>query len=254
MRVRRALARTGVAAAALVLGFSALIGIEVLAATRRQYLPTHPPLRIGGFFGPEGGAPLTFVVLGDSTAAGVGAGDAASSYPVLLAERLAGRGRRVRLVGLGVSGARVRDVLDSQLPRALTAHPDLVLVGVGANDTTHLTRLGSVRRDMAAILDRLGRTGATVVVAGVPDMRVRAFMEPLRSLCGWRGRRVADAMREVARARGVAVVDLAGETGPYFQSHPDRHYSSDGFHPGPAGYARWADAIYPVLESALASA
>jgi lysophospholipase L1-like esterase len=237
-----------------VVGIGGVLAVEIVLALHRQYLPTEPPMRIGGVFGSSENPSLTFVVLGDSTAAGVGAGQPEKAYPTLLAERLASHGRRVRLLDLGVSGARVGDVLDSQVPEAIGAAPDLVFVGIGGNDVTHFTGLGAVRRDMAEILKRLRSSGATVVVAGAPDMRAPALLEPLRSLCGWRGRQVAAAIEAVARDQGVAVVPLAADTGRDFHDDPARYYSSDGFHPGPAGYVRWADAIDPVLERVLGQA
>lgn len=239
----------GVAAA--VLTVAAILGIEILLAMRRTYLPTSPALALGGVFGNPDGKPLSFVVLGDSTAAGLGAGSARYAYPTDLARALAARGWRVSLTALGISGARVHDVLTDQVPLAVEASPQLVFVGIGANDVTHLTSLDSIRRDTAAILEGLRATGASVVIAGPPDMRAKAWYEPLRSLAGWRGRQVAAAMGSVAEKQGVAVVPLAKETGPYFGAHPDSAYASDDFHPGPDGYRAWARAILPVLERAL---
>ncbi len=236
----------------MVIVGAVVIGAEIFLALRRDYLPTSPVLDVGGDFG-SGARPLRFVVLGDSTAAGVGAGSAAKAYPTLLARRLAADGRRVRLIDLGVSGARVADVLSDQVPKALEARPDLVFVGMGANDVTHATSLDAIREDSDAILSRLETTGATVVVAGPPDMRAPAFLEPLRSIAGWRGRVVAAAIEGVAEERGVTTVELARVTGPLFAKDPDRYHSTDDFHPSADGYALWADAIYPVLEEALAT-
>lgn len=240
--------------AALTLGVAAvaaMLGIEIYAALNRDYLPTEPAIAIGGTFGAEDATPLRFVVLGDSTAAGVGAGDAAHAYPTVLAERLAARGRRVTLLALGISGARVADVLHDQVGRAVAAHPQVVFVGIGANDTIHATGLDSIRADMGAIIDRLQATGASLVVAGAPDMRAAAFAEPLRSIAGWRGRQVAAAIGDAAHSKGVPVVPLARETGHLFAAAPDRYNSEDDFHPSGAGYALWADAIYPYLENAV---
>lgn len=232
-----------------LLAVGALIGAEVFAAVHREYDPTEPAMRIGGTFGSGSGAPLRFVVLGDSTAAGVGAGDPAHTYPVLVAERLAADGgRSVTLIDLGVSGARVHDVLVDQVPKAEAANPDVVFVGIGANDVTHLTSLSGVRADMEAIVARLEATGAMVVVAGPPDMRAAAFPEPLRTLSGWRGNQVRAQIEAAARQSGVAVVPLAVRTGNLFAEDPDRYYSPDRFHPGPQGYRAWADAITPVVE------
>jgi lysophospholipase L1-like esterase len=50
------------------------------------------------------------------------------------------------------------------------------------------------------------------------------------------------------------MVPLAERTAPYFAKDPDLYNSEDDFHPSAAGYARWADAIYPYLRQALQSA
>ena len=249
---RTVVKRAALAAGLSVAGLAAVLGVEIYLALNRDYLPTSPALDVGGVFGRAGDDEVTFVVLGDSTAAGVGAETAAQAYPTLLAERLAARGRRVTLVAGGVSGARVADVLSDQVAIAIDAEPDLVFVGIGANDVTHLTPLGDVERDMRALLETLkSRTSAAIVVAGAPDMRAAAFLEPLRSLVGWRGRQVTSVIEEVGRDEGVGVVPLAKRTAKFFVDDPESHYSADDFHPGPAGYARWADAILPELEEAL---
>jgi lysophospholipase L1-like esterase len=254
-RTRKLLKRASVGAGCLVAATAGVLGVEVYLALNHDFLPTSPALEIGGTFGPSDGPRVSFVVLGDSTAAGVGAGSAARAYPTLLADALARAGYRVELVGLGVSGARVADLVSDQVPRAVAADPDLVFIGIGANDATHFTRMGDVERDMAAALDSLrARTAATVVVAGAPDMRAALFLEPLRTIVGWRGRRVAATIEEVARDRGVATVPLAERTGPYFVDDPEEHYSADDFHPSAAGYERWADAIFPELQAALEDA
>ena len=231
--------------------FAALLGIEVYLAYTREYLPTTPALELGGTFGPPDGTPLRFTVLGDSTAAGLGAGSPDHAYATVLSERLGERGWRVELTAFGLSGARVADVLDDQVPRAVESDPDLVFVGIGANDATHLTSLSDVEEDMGRILDELAATGATLVVAGPPDMRADAWLEPLRSIVGWRGTLVADRIEEAARERGVPVVQLAEKAAPFFASNPEEAYADDMFHPGPGGYRAWADAIFPVLIEAL---
>ena len=137
---------------------------------------------------------------------------------------------------------------------AVGVDPDLVFVGIGANDSTHLTSLADVGRYMDDALTQLEATGATVVVAGPPDMRAHAWLEPLRSIVGWRGRQVASRIEEVARSHDIRTVPLAEQAGPYFAAHPEDAYGDDNFHPGPGGYRAWADAIYPVLVRALDAA
>lgn len=236
---------------AVAIALIAMVGLEIVLALRREYLPTEPALEIGGTYGEPEDPALTFVVLGDSTAAGVGAGDPDRAYATLLAKRIAAEGHRVKLVALGVSGARIHDVLQDQVPLASQARPDLVFVGIGANDVTHLTPLDEVKADASELVERLRSTGAEVVIAGAPDMRAAAWYEPLRSLAGWRGRAVAAAVEEGGRAAGATTVPLAERTGPYFARDPEDAYGDDDFHPGPGGYRAWADAIYPELQPLL---
>ena len=231
--------------------FAAVLGAEIYLAYTREYLPTAPALELGGAFGAPDGKPLRFTVLGDSTAAGLGAGSPDRAYASVLSERLAERGWHVELTAFGVSGARVNDVLVEQVPTAIESRSDLVFVGIGANDVTHMTSLSKVERDMGALIDALRQSGAVVVVAGPPDMRAGAWLEPLRSLAGWRGRQVAASIKSAATSRDVPVVPLAERAAPYFVSHPEDAYSPDMFHPGPGGYRAWADAIFPVLVEAL---
>lgn len=243
--------RVALASAVVVLGFAVVLAIEVVLAMRREYLPTVPALEVEGTFGDAHAPRLTLVVLGDSTAAGVGAGSPDASYPVRVARRIAQEGFRVRLFGLGVSGARVADVLEEQLPRALEEDPDVVVVAIGANDVTHLTRLDDVEDDMRVLLERLRGAGVATVVAGPPDMRSPVFLEPLRTIVGWRGNAVAERIEGAAADAGVPVVPLAAGTRDHFAEEPDRYYSEDEFHPGPGGYALWADVIYPYVEDVL---
>lgn len=84
-------------------------------------------------------------------------------------------------------------------------------------------------------------------------MRAPAFLEPLRSIAGWRGRAVTATIEETAEESNVTVVPLAERTRDFFLDHPDEAYSSDNFHPGPAGYERWANAFFPEVLDAIDS-
>ena len=233
--------------------FVLVLAAEVVLALRREFLPTEPAYQIEGTFGPVDGEPLRFVVLGDSTAAGLGASDPSLSYAALLSEMLGDDGYRVSMTGVGFSGATVSDVLEEQVDAALALNPDLVFVGIGANDATHLTSLYSFGKDIGATYDKLQAGGATVVGSGIPDMRAKAFYEPLRSIVGWRGRELSDVVVSEADPRGIPVVPLAERTAAFFVDDPEAAYASDLFHPGDGGYAAWARAIYPVLIDALRS-
>lgn len=193
---------------------------------------------------------LTFAVIGDSTAEGVGARSFEETYPYRLALRL-GASRRVRLEVLGFSGARMNDAAGEQAPAAAALVPDLVLVAVGTNDVTHLTPLRLVRRSLARLLDVLSASEAAVVLAGPAALgTVRALAQPLRAIAGLRGRAVQRLIREESLSRRLPFVDVAGATAAAFGADPDRYLCRDLFHLSGDGYARWADAMAPAVLAA----
>lgn len=134
-----------------------------------------------------------------------------------------------RVANLSRSGARAAEVEEVQLPalRALTG-VSLVSLAVGVNDL-----IPSPRRRLTATLIRLMRAlPRGSVVATLPR--------------GWRearARRVNDAVRREAAARGLRVADLWAHTGPPWRGR----YAADGFHPNERGYAGWAAAFSDAL-------
>lgn len=251
----RWVSRPVVAAGALAVTVVTVVAAEVVAAATREYLPADSAPPVEGTFGAVAGAPLRLAILGDSTAAGVGADAPSDTVAAQLAAALAQDGRRVTVDGLAISGARTAD-LAGQVSRALThGRPDVAVIVVGANDATHPVRLSTVERELAAAVSRLRSARVRVVVGTCPDLgSVRAFAHPLRELAAWRGRRVAAAQIRAVRRAGAVPVDLAAETGPVFRADPGT-LSPDLFHPSPDGYRLWAAALLPaVREAATASA
>jgi lysophospholipase L1-like esterase len=240
----------------LPLAVIALLLVEVVVALRGDYLvetnflvqqTVRPPQ---GSQGGRGGSPFDLWVLGDSTAAGVGARDEASSLPVLIADRVAAAsGRPVDVKGLGVSGARTHDVLTEQVPLLPETGLDAVVVIVGSNDVTHLSAPWTIGEQTRRLVKALkARTEAPVILGGIPRFaEIGALPEPLRT--------VTDLYAAVLRARQAAAVaerddvrfvDIAALASPRFIGRPEA-MSRDDFHPSGIGYGFWADALAPAV-------
>jgi acyl-CoA thioesterase-1 len=193
---------------------------------------------------------LTYVVLGDSTAAGVGAdyqhGIAMGTTRQLEASH------RVEMTNLAVSGARIADVVRDQLARAETLRPDLVLLSVGANDVTHLTPVGSMRNNLREIVKRLrvANPNVAIVITGSPDMGAPPRIPRLlRGIASWKTRQVNRMFVAEASSLSLTFAPIADRTGPLFRN--DRSlFAADRFHPNERGYAVWI----PVLNEAIAKA
>ena len=178
----------------------------------------------------RGKGPL-WVVLGDSTAQGVGAPSYDEGYVGQL-RRMLDEHSSVpwRVLNLSRSGARTADVLATQLPRLETLEepPQLVTCAIGANDMMR-TPLPDLLASLREIMRRLPR-GA--VMATIPQ-----GLRPARATA------VNDVIRREAPAARLLVADVWAHTGPPWQGK----LAADGFHPGLAGYAHWAKAFAEAL-------
>lgn len=226
-----------------------LLARQALATRGRMVVLDVPPPREGRFGDPSN-PPLHFVVVGDSTSVGVGATSLENTYPWMLASHLGTR-FRVRLDVIGRSGARMSDAASDLAPRAAALCPDLAMIGIGANDVTHVTPLWKFGRFLGDAIDRLRDSGAEVIVALGPRFDTPVIPQPLRSIVRARARAINRTIVRVGRAKGVEVLDLPGALGGAF-ARDHGLYSDDRYHPGDRGYALWADVMKDkVMAAAL---
>jgi lysophospholipase L1-like esterase len=243
---------------ATLLGVGALattLAAEVMAARRHRFLSSHPPLEISGVLGPEDGEPLTLVVLGDSSVAGVGADAAEDTLTYGVAKALSDR-YRVSLHALGVSGSRLGHVVGEQLPQVAGLDPDIVLVCVGTNDITHGTTLREARRQLRLLVEGLTEVApdAKVIVSGLPPTETAiAFHRPLRDLLGLRALLFTRLYRAELTPQGISVFDIARLTKAAFHGKREM-FSADLFHPSSAGYAFLATVYGRAVRDALDAA
>jgi lysophospholipase L1-like esterase len=243
---------------ATLLGVGALattLAAEVMAARRHRFLTADPPLEISGVLGPEDGEPLTLVVLGDSSVAGVGADHPEDTLTYGVAKALSDR-YRVTLHALGVSGSRLGDVVGKQLPLVADLDADIVLVCVGTNDITHGTTVREARRQLRLLVDGLAGFApeAKVIVSGLPPAETaRAFHRPLRDLLGMRALLFTRLYRSELTPHGISVFDIAALTKSAFHGKREM-FSADLFHPSSAGYAFLATVYGRAVREALDAA
>jgi lysophospholipase L1-like esterase len=180
---------------------------------------------------PEG---ARLLVVGDSTAEGVGASAPESSLPGLLSRA----NPSLTVVNKGQHGARFEDFL-AQLEG--DEPYDAVLVLGGANDVLRLTREGALREHAQRVAQR-ARVRADLVVF-VPPGNVgsaRFFLPPWSWWMAHRSRRLQAIVSEVAHANGAQHVSLFQEReDDPFARHPRRMTARDGLHPSDAGYELW---------------
>ncbi|MEO8035609.1 MAG: GDSL-type esterase/lipase family protein, partial [Acidobacteriota bacterium] len=124
---------------------------------------------------------------------------------------------------------------------------------LGANDVTHLTPIGSQRRNVETIIAGLRATNPNVaiVVTGSPDMgSPPRIPRLLRGLAGRRTRSVNEMYRALVREKGLTFAPIADETGSAFRADPTL-FASDRFHPNERGYALWTTVLNRALAEAI---
>ena len=246
----------GVAALAGALGAAGygLIKAEAKVARRLIGRPFDSSPDDNGIYGHGPGEPLEFLVLGDSTAAGLGADEPHQTIGAIIATGVAAlSGRRVHLTNVAVVGAESSG-LDAQVETALEAipTPDVAVILVGANDVTHRIERATAVHHLEQAVRRLMATGAHVIVGTCPDLgTIEPVPQPLRLLARRWSRDLAAAQTVAVVEAGARTVSLADMLGTEFATKPTELFAADRFHPSPAGYARAAAALLPSVVDAL---
>ena len=196
--------------------------------------------------------PLRLVVVGESTAMGVGVPEHAAGLAGHTARALSGAmGRPVRWRVLGRSGATARALLKEFIEPAPPLEADVVVVILGVNDTLGFSSPARWIRSLDALLGSLRRrsVAAPVILAAVPPMQhFPAFPSPLRHVLGLRAS-VLDraAIRWARDRRAVAHVPYPSAE----RREIPEIFCSDGFHPSAMGYERWSGALAAAAATLL---
>jgi lysophospholipase L1-like esterase len=195
------------------------------------------------------GRPLRLLIVGDSSAAGVGVAAQRDALSGQLLERLdAALARPLRWKLVAQSGATTAQAM-ALLAREPADRFDVAVVALGVNDVTAMRATARWLADVHALQRHLReRHGVRRVLwSGLPPMhRFPAMPQPLRGVIGLHARGL-----DVALARWCAL-HAAGPLArvthvPMPRMTDPSMVASDGFHPGPAAYGVWADTLMPHI-------
>ncbi|WP_439592202.1 SGNH/GDSL hydrolase family protein [Microbacterium sp.] len=248
----------------------AVVGFTAFAVTGRVVLARQAAIarrRIGKPLGEDAidadrvwqrgreGEPIDLLLLGDSIAAGLGAGRRKDTLGGRIAKGLARRLHRpVRLRTAAVVGAE-SSALAAQLDDLPPDYrPDIAVIVVGGNDVTHRIPVSESVRHLTGAIRRLQALGAAVVVGTCPDLgALRPVPQPLRALGSRQSRLLAAAQADAVESVGAHAVSLRTAVGAFFISQPDEMFSLDRFHPSALGYRRTAEALLPAILAAFSA-
>ena len=193
---------------------------------------------------------ITYLAIGASDAAGVGADPLTRGYVFRIAEALDERVVQVFLTPLAIPGATAEQ-LDGALELFLASEvePNLVTVWTGPNDLIRGDDAGDFEDEIAEIFERLrDRTDGLIVAGNIPDLTQlpRFQNHPDDDVTRERIEEFNEAIAQQADDHDVLVVDLYGE--PVADSLVS---DADGFHPNNEGHRRIAEEFLEVILSPL---
>ncbi len=218
---------------AVKLVLAPVLGIQALKVRNRAL---HLPEASGPRDGAIGSGPLIrLLIVGDSSAAGVGVATQSQALSGQLAAALASR-FSVQWHLHAKTGATTASTLKS-LDNSTFQPADIVVTALGVNDVTHAVPCAlwlRRQRNLRALLRE--RTGVKrLYVTGLPPLAQFPLLpDPLRWVLG----------RTATRFDRALSRSLRGEEGCVHVPQPTdlntNHMAADGFHPGPEIYALWA--------------
>lgn len=186
---------------------------------------------------PGAAVAATILVFGDSLSAGYGLPQD-SGWVSLLEKKLRAEKFSYRIANASVSGETTAGGA-RRIAEALRAHrPEVVILGLGANDGLRGQSLDLMRRNLETMIDATRSTKAQVLLVGMrlPPNYGQAYTEKFR-----------ETYVELARAKHTALVPFLfegfGEDMRYFQS--------DRVHPGADAQALMLETVWKGLKPLL---
>lgn len=177
-----------------------------------------------------------WVVFGDSTSQGIGSSDPGSGYVLDVRDRLRSEsGEPWRVVNLSITGAKMADVVDKQVPAfaALDLEAALVTSFVGANDLLYPWGVDRAVADAERLVEALPTGALQSKLGGGPPSKpkARAVNQVLRSAAEQGSLRLFNAW-DWLPVEGV--------------------WAPDRFHPNDKGYSHLTESIWRAVETAVA--
>jgi lysophospholipase L1-like esterase len=183
----------------------------------------------------------TMLVLGDSTAVGVGA-SREESVPARFATFL-----DASVENYAVSGARTKDIA-SQRVRAKRDSYDTVLIHIGANEIVGIGSLADAANELGAQLTVLSPIAKRVIVLTAGDIGAApVFVWPLNAIISYRTRVLRQYFTDVCAKYGAVYVDIYAEPN-IINMDIEKYYAPDGFHLKGDGYGYWFSIVKKYLD------
>lgn len=186
------------------------------------------------------GEPLRLLHIGESTVAGVGIDDIEQGLTAQLSRQL-DKDYCVQWQTLSANGLTAKQLLQ-HLP-AGQIRCDVLIITLGVNDTTELTRRRHWRQHLKQLSQAIDCH--TLLVTQVPPMqRFPALPRPLNWFLGVRAWQLDQVLQQLSQQQGWLYQSFEMALEPQWMA-------TDGYHPNADGYRLWARSLASTLSGCL---
>lgn len=182
----------------------------------------------------------SLLVLGDSTAVGVGSSKSEDSVPGLLATHLSA----TYVENRAVSGAVAKD-LPSQIAKISQKRYDTILIQIGANDIVQFHAIDDVIKTLESTLVPLKEISPDIIFISAGNLGkaplVPSILAPFYTKLNLR---YHSAFTDFGKKHSITYINMY--TDPKvdpFVKDPTSHFAEDSFHPSSLGYKVWFTTI-----------
>ncbi len=186
---------------------------------------------------------MNLLLIGDSSAAGVGANTAKESLLGQLLQRLC-KTRQVNYLMLTKTGKTTANML-AELSEAKPQKFDVIITALGVNDVTSQVPVRQWQQQQQQLIKLIKHRfqPEQIIMSGLPPVRdFPALPWPLNAYLGAYADTLNETLLTLCQHRsGVQFHSLRG--------YPEgAEAASDGFHPGPKVYELWAQNLVAAID------
>ncbi len=232
----------------LILGLVSLVIIyDIIKTNRLIALGVQQTNNTQAFERRLNSAQLKFLVIGDSSAVGVGAIPPEGS----IAGRLASDFPEADIQNLAVSGSKVADAIKQLESLTEENNFDMILIQIGGNDIVRRTPYAEIEKNLPKLFNLAQQRSANIVQLTSGNVGTSQLLPfGTRWYFTYRTKQVRQIFMRIAAEHNVHYIDLYRKRAddPY-ASDPNKYYSLDFFHPSAEGYGDWYSFVRPVVKN-----
>lgn len=197
--------------------------------------------------------------LGESTMAGVGVSTHEEGFAGSLAKALSHIiEANIKWEVIAKSGYTAKQVAEKLVPK-IGNQPDLIVIGLGGNDSFQLNSPMQWKKDIQTLIDiiRVKHPSTPIAFTNMPATKeFPAFTWPIRFVVGGLGELLGEALSEVVDINNNVyfsseVIDLNVWTKRYNLKNVKSDFFSDGVHPAKLTYQVWAKDFAMFLDTMI---